>query len=163
MKSHTPEELKQIIIERSYPEPNTGCWLWGFSVNFFGYGILKARQLSPKIVTAHRASYWLFNGPFDLTMHVLHKCDTPCCVNPEHLFLGTHIENIADRTRKGRSAKNSFPGTKSATAKITEEIALQIRSEYSSGFLNQYELAKKYGVNQPSISYVISRKTWKHV
>lgn len=159
MTSNTPEQLKQIIIERSYPEPNTGCWLWGWSVNFFGYGILKARQLSPKIVTAHRASYWLFNGEFDLGLSVLHKCDTPCCVNPAHLFLGTQLDNIRDRTLKGRTKNPVFYGSDCNHSKLNESKVLEIRASN----INQYELAKIYGVTQSNINAIQKRKSWKHI
>lgn len=159
MKSNTPEQLKQIIIERSYPEPNTGCWLWGYSVNAFGYGILKARQLSPKIVTAHRASYWLFKEPFDLKMQVLHKCDTPACVNPEHLFIGTHQDNMTDRKVKGRTKNPVFYGSDCKHSKLREYDILDIRASGA----NQYELAKKYSVSQSNIAAIKSRKSWKHI
>lgn len=80
-------------FDRQYEaEPNTGCWLWTGAFLASGYGVLKA----------HRASVLLHHGPFDDALWVLHKCDTPACVNPDHLFLGTALDNARDRVRKGR-------------------------------------------------------------
>lgn len=80
------------------PEPNTGCVLWLGHVTD-RYGILKVGTHGVK---AHRFSYERTNGPIPDRMCVLHRCDTPLCVNPAHLFLGTQHENVLDRERKGR-------------------------------------------------------------
>jgi hypothetical protein len=86
-------------------EPNTGCWLWSGAVDKRGYGNLSRKGCSR---AAHRASWEIHRGPIplicgDQRMCVCHHCDTPPCVNPDHLFLGTHVENMLDRERKKRS------------------------------------------------------------
>ena len=89
-----------IIASRSIPEPNTGCWLWLFGVNEHGYGRM---HFNGKNRHAHRVCYEIENGPIPPGMVVMHKCDVPCCVNPDHLSVGTQLENIEDCRRKGRS------------------------------------------------------------
>lgn len=84
----------------SVPEPNTGCLLW-LGHSFDRYGVLRVRG---KYMRAHRFAYERINGPIGAGLCVLHRCDTPMCVNPEHLFLGTQKDNMLDRERKGRGS-----------------------------------------------------------
>jgi hypothetical protein len=86
------------------PEPNTGCHLWMGRVNHAGYGTTRR---GGKCVRVHRATWEMVRGLIPEGMHVLHRCDTPSCANVEHLFLGTHAENMADRDRKGRNGHAS--------------------------------------------------------
>ena len=86
--------------DRAFFEPNTGCWLWD-GRDIKGYG---AVSVANKSKLAHRVSYEYHKGPIPDGMFVLHKCDMPLCINPEHLFLGTHAENMADMKRKGRGS-----------------------------------------------------------
>lgn len=102
--SMTPNQLnsqltKQRFMSRVSPEALTGCWLWTGAMQH-GYGKIRVVM---KDVRAHRASWEIHNGPIPDGMCVLHKCDTPLCVNPAHLFLGTQQENIADKQSKGRT------------------------------------------------------------
>src|SRR6266702_3817658 len=90
----------QKIIERNCcPEPNSGCWLWTGSVNTWGYGRLGQNRVERQ---AHRLSYLAFSGPIASNRKILHKCDVPCCVNPDHLFIGTLSDNVQDCLSKGR-------------------------------------------------------------
>jgi hypothetical protein len=85
------------------PEPTSGCWLWTGALGMDGYGIrvhLHGEERKPR--RAHRASWEIFRGPIPDGLWVLHRCDNPPCVNPDHLFLGTQTDNIRDAVRKGR-------------------------------------------------------------
>jgi hypothetical protein len=92
--------LERRLMEQSIPEPNSGCWLFtGTLVG--GYGRIAENKYVRTL--AHRASYRVFKAEIPNGMDVLHKCDNPCCINPDHLSVGTHVENMADMVRKGRS------------------------------------------------------------
>lgn len=138
--------LAQRIERLSIPEPNTGCWFWiGSDAN--GYGKLK---IDGRFITAHRVSFEAFNGPVN-GMQVLHRCDQPLCVNPEHLFLGSRADNMADMSRKGRSRPPRIG------RRLTSTIAAQIRADASTRSV----AARKFGVSQKTISQIRSGETWK--
>lgn len=84
------------------PVPESGCWLWQGAANMKGYGTLYINGVRKM---AHRYSYELFRGPIGEGLFACHKCDTPACCNPDHLFLGTNRDNTQDMFRKGRSAR----------------------------------------------------------
>jgi hypothetical protein len=97
--------LEERIFESSVPEPNSGCWIWMKTLSNAGYGAMTVSKGVTK--SAHRMSYSVFKGPITNGLLVLHKCDIPCCVNPDHLFLGTHSDNTQDMIKKGRQRKFS--------------------------------------------------------
>lgn len=147
------------MMEQVFPEPNTGCWLWSGKVNHNGYGAV-AKFLPDKILRgAHRVSYYLHNGIFDYSLHVCHKCDTPSCVNPDHLFLATKLENTMDMVRKGRASK----GENCPNHKLTESNVIDIRKLYSDGGHTIRSIAPIFGVDYSTIFNIVKRKTWKHV
>lgn len=162
MRKIPKEELLTKLIDKTYPEPNTGCWLWSGMLNVSGYGIMKASSL-PQFKTAltHRISYFLHKGDFNYNLHVLHTCDNPSCVNPYHLFLGTHQDNMDDRKRKNRTNRIAPKGSQCGRSKVNENIVHKIRALYPT--LTQYEIAEAFNLNQATVSYIISRKTWKHI
>jgi hypothetical protein len=130
--------------DRYMPEPNTGCWLWIGGWDSDGYGMIG------KKTKAHRYSYETFVGPIPEGLHVCHKCDTPCCVNPQHLFVGTHAENHRDCARKGRSAR----------AKITWAQAAEMRRLYATGEYSQRELGLMFGIGVTAARNCINGETW---
>jgi len=107
---------------------------------------------------AHRLAYTQAFGPVPARMEVLHTCDNPPCVNPEHLFLGTQADNMADMSQKGRRTRGSTHGM----AKLTEADVVQIRALASSGETLS-ALASRFGVHFGTISKVVIRRSWRHV
>lgn len=92
--------LRERLEKHTLPEPMSGCWLWdGNSYHEFGYGLVSYKG---KQYATSRLAWMAYRGPITKGMHVLHKCDNPTCLNPDHLFLGTHQDNVADMIRKGR-------------------------------------------------------------
>lgn len=137
-------------------DAETGCLLWQGGMAGPGYGTLyhKGRHRY-----AHRLAWELTFGPIPAGMHVLHKCDRPLCVNPDHLFLGTHQENMADRERKRRSAR----GERHGRAKLSKRQVRAIRREYAAGGVTLRELAEEYGVTPAHISAIGRGKAWAHL
>jgi len=138
----------------SIPEPNSGCWLWSKGVNACGYGVLGVNGRS---TLAHRFSYELHYGEIPEGFYVLHRCDVPCCVNPDHLYLGTQFDNMRDMETRGRSKHPS--GEDHGRAKLTESDVITIRaSEQSWG-----SLSKQFGVSKHVVGLVKRNRIWKHV
>lgn len=148
--------------EKYIPVPESGCWLWTACTNKDGYG---AFRFNDRNNLAHRASYEIQTGPIPEGAHVLHKCDNPSCVNPDHLFLGSHQDNMDDMKNKGRSARGQSinAGHKNPSARLTRADVLAIISRYKSGEAKQVELAYEYGVNPEHISNICRGKAWRGV
>jgi hypothetical protein len=106
MEHLTPAQRADALARfeaKFIPEPNSGCWLWTGGTSGYGYGHFSLPVRGCR--TAHRAAWTLYRGQIPAGLHVLHKCDVRCCVNPSHLFLGTHSDNMRDMVRKGRWSK----------------------------------------------------------
>lgn len=146
------------FMSQVYPEPNTGCWLWGGRHDEKGYGRLSHTL---KFQVAHRMSFFIHNGEFDKKMHVLHKCDTPACVNPDHLYLGDQKQNNIDRDTRGR--QKTTRGSAHKLAKIYEHDVILIRKFHDPKKFPSRKLARIFGVDQKIIMNVIQRKAWRHV
>jgi hypothetical protein len=130
------------------PEPNTGCHLWmGFGV-WNGYGCFAVDSYP---VRAHRLAYEFYRGPVPDGMHVLHTCDVRCCVNPDHLFLGTNADNVDDKVEKDRQSKNRI-----CYQKITYEQALAIRKEKGT----QEAIGLRYGIGRSQVRRIQVGESW---
>ena len=135
----------------------TECWNWtGYFVGN-RYGRIK---LNGKVHRAHRMSWIIHNGEIPTGMCVLHKCDNPSCVNPDHLFIGTRADNMADMDAKGRRA--NFKGANNGNSKLTEAKVREIRMWSELGYL-QKRIATAYGVSKVNVSAIKHRRSWKHV
>ena len=136
---------------------NTKCWTWNAPLDKDGYGRIRPGGIR-KFWRAHRASWFLHNGPIPEGLHVLHKCDNPPCVNPNHLFLGTISDNAIDMIKKGRA--NHHKGESHYKSKITIEQANQIREMYKKGNIFQKDIAKIFNITQTRISEIIRNKAY---
>lgn len=137
------------------------CWLWtaGTRGKKTKYGAIKVKG---KVIDAHRVSYLLYKGDIPDNLYVCHSCDVRLCVNPDHLFLGTHLENIQDAVTKNRykgngKHKNKARGEKHGSAKLTQEKVNEIRASSFSA----RELSKIYGLGIRSIYKILNYETWK--
>ncbi len=139
----------------------TGCWEWLGSRSQYGYGIIQQRRLR---FHAHRVSWAMHFGDIPNGMYVCHHCDNPACVRPDHLFLGTHQDNMADKISKGRATGGSRPGEMHPLSKLTDEAVRVIRAEYTPGKRGHgAAAAKRFGVSISAIYLVLRNKSWRHI
>jgi hypothetical protein len=149
----TRKTMLDRFMAKVSPEPNTGCWLWTASVNKGGYGLFGIA--TSRCAKAHRVAWQLFRGAIPDGRFVCHTCDTPACVNPDHLYLGTHADNMADCINKKR---HTF-GRQHVSAKLTEDDVPLIRNSTRS----LADLSAEFGVTPQAIWAVKIKRTWKHV
>lgn len=150
--------LQEFFDARHQVAPS-GCWMWTGKVGrSFGYGEIR-RKRGTKTMKAHRVSYELYKGPIPDEMCVCHTCDVPLCVNPAHLWLGTREDNNKDKTAKGRNVFIPRRGEGSATSKLTEKQALDIKADLRT----QSKIAKDYGISQCAVSDIKTGRRWKHL
>jgi hypothetical protein len=140
--------------DRIIPEPNSGCLLWiGASVN--GYGCFKERGKSR---FAHRCSFIATHGAIPAEQPVIrHRCDTPSCVNPDHLVCGTHADNMRDRSERRRPCK---PRARRSGAMITPQVVASIRRESVSGVAVS-KLMERFNVARSTVYAIIKGSRWK--
>lgn len=164
------------------------CWPWTGARHVRGYGSF---GFGGRLHYANRISFRLYNGPIPDGMYSCHKCDSPCCVNPRHLWAGTHLQNMQDRERKGRgnqptgdrnwtrkhpervprgkdAPRSKYPerypvGEKCKNAKIDTPKLIQIRSLLTDGKMQQREIAAMFGISQTTVWRIKIGITWKHV
>jgi hypothetical protein len=137
-----------------------GCWEWQGCRNVEGgYGVIRFG----KHLLTHRVSWELHNGQIPDGLCVLHHCDNPACVRPDHLFLGTHQENMDDKSRKGRnSPPAAMKGEEHENAKLRDGDIPLIRRAVAIGF-RQKDVAAAYGVAQSLVSRIATGGSWGHI
>lgn len=149
------------------------CWLWAASKNNWGYGQF---NMNGKMQRSHRVSYELFIGEIPDGLFVCHSCDTPACVNPDHLWIGSHADNTRDKMKKGRhvsavgekhwsrTQSEKVPrGEEHSNSKLTETQVLKIREKYATGKYSHRGLGKEFDVDSATIGRIIRRTQWKHL
>jgi hypothetical protein len=133
------------------------CWPWTASLFHDGYGEF---GLNGKVVRAHRYSYELAHGQIPDNQLVLHSCDNPPCVNPNHLFLGDDLVNSHDMFSKGREKR--LPGILNGNSVLDDATVIEIRHLSDSG-MKGTEIASIIGVHKNTVYNVLNNKYWKHV
>jgi hypothetical protein len=146
-----------------YVEPlmdDRGCWEWGGARNEHGYGQTAIKHYLQ--MKAHRLSWMIHHSIIADEVCVLHKCDNPPCVNPDHLFIGTKKDNMQDCSRKGRVRYILRRGESNECAKLTDKKVAEARRLYASGD-SLRSVAQRYGVNSKTMSRAIHGLQWAHV
>jgi hypothetical protein len=149
------------VAERfwSKVDKSGSCWLWTRKKSKGGYGMFRPGG-SREHCGAHRMSWILEHGPIPSGLCVLHRCDVRSCVRPDHLFLGTLQDNIADMVGKGR--QRSLVGSAHPNSKLTEEQVVAIRRQKHNGATYD-QLEKLFGVSRYCLHQVVNLRGWKHV
>lgn len=156
-------------------EKTEGCWLWRAATDSKGYGRFSvgpshkpdgSRRNS--MVAAHRASYEHANGPIPEGpgFHgycVLHRCDNPACVRPDHLFLGTNADNVRDMDSKGRRVNAQHRGEDHANARLREADVLRIYAEAMARTRPQHAIARDFGVCLATVNHIKTGRLWAHL
>lgn len=141
---------RERLFAKAKPD-KSGCLLWCASVDSRGYGHL---GVDGKTVRAHRLAWEMEHGPIPDGQHVLHKCDVRTCINVDHLFLGTHAENMRDMFRKGR--RPAPRGERNGSAKIDSAVAAAIRGDKRI----YREVALSFGVSPTQVGRIKRGESW---
>lgn len=157
-----PEVILQRFLTRIFK--TDFCWLYNGPRTKLQYGLFRIGGRKGKSVYAHRYSFEIHCGPIPEGLCVLHHCDNPPCVNPDHLFLGTKHQNSLDMVAKGRaSRKVTVFGEKHHSAKLSNSDVRAIREKYVFRKNSSRKLATLYGVSKTMILNIVRSKNWKHI
>lgn len=151
------------------------CWKWLGAKDEKGYGRFSvggshkpdgSRRNS--MVAAHRFSYEAHVGPIpkssgNVRMCVLHRCDNPACVRPDHLFVGTDLDNVRDMDRKGRRVNAQLRGSSHHAAVLTEEKVLEIVRLHRVHGITQAQLSRDFGVCTSTVNHIFTGRLWRHL
>lgn len=144
-------------FENQIDKIENGCWLWIGEIAVPGdHGILR---IGGQILSAYRLSYEIYTGEIPKGLCVCHSCDVRACVKPDHLWLGTHAENMADASRKNRM----HPGEQSVQSKLKTEQVIEIINLYKTNNYSQEQLGEMFGVEKTQVHQIITGKGWKHL
>jgi hypothetical protein len=148
--TNTPEMMWRYVAVADADD----CWLWQGSTDM-RYGTFR---IGRKMVKAHRLAYEQTHGPIPRGYEVCHRCDTTLCVNPQHLFIGTHADNMRDRNEKGRLAY----GERMGIARLKDADVRRIRQLAAEGTL-QREIASLFGIDSGHVSKIVNRRAWRRL
>ncbi|RUR52748.1 HNH endonuclease [Vreelandella populi] len=149
----------QRFHQKYIKDEASGCWLWQYAKSNGGYGSVK---VGGNRESAHRVSYFLHKGPIPHNRIVCHECDVRDCVNPDHLFLGTHMDNTQDMINKGRQRYVGQKGAKNPRAVLTEKKVCEIIKLIAKGMTNR-AIANRFGVSHGAISLIRLGKCWPDI
>jgi hypothetical protein len=158
-KKFTPAQRLAAFLSR-IEKRGDGCWIHKGATDKWGYTHL---GVEGKRVQAHRYAYEVYIGPIPAGKLIMHTCDVPACVNPDHLRIGTDAENVADMYAKDRDQSR---GDRNLHAKLTEAQAKAILALKDSGYFKRgvaRALAEEHGVGIGTIHAIWRRHTWKHI
>ena len=153
--------LAEKVGPERYKIVPSGCWEWKLYKNPLGYGVVSfGKRGQPKRITgAHRLSWIVYRGSIPDGLCVLHKCDNPSCINPDHLFLGTNADNMRDMAAKGRT--RVLRGQQVGTAKLFPRQVRKIKQLF--GILNDCQIARAFEVSDSLIWNIRKGISWRHV
>lgn len=142
--------------------PDLGaCWTWKGTLSERGYGLLARPGHAAGHTGAHRFSWELHNGPIPEGMEICHRCDNPSCVRPDHLFVGSHADNMADAVEKRRMRNPGSPGSWNGNARLTDDLVRQIRHRCTE--TTQRQVALEFGISQSMVGNIVRRINWTHL
>lgn len=142
------------------------CWIWKAAryrhgpKNNLHYGKF---GIDGKTHRTHRVSWEINHGAPPSGAMVLHKCDVALCVRPDHLYLGTQLDNVRDCIQRGRDRRNPIRGARHVNAKLSESDVRAIRRRYAAGGVTKTALGIEFGVSRRLIGHIICRKQWRHL
>lgn len=157
--THRTTDIQTRFWRYVGPPDENGCHLWTGARAKAGYGRIGTGGHRGGHVGSHRIAWEIANGPIPDGLWVLHKCDNPPCVNPDHLFLGTLADNQADMRAKGRHIK----GEACTRSALTPSLVIEVRRLHRSEGMKHVDIARHLGVSAQAIRNVLSGKTWKHI
>lgn len=152
-------ELENKLMSNLYIQRN-GCWIYKGTWDDYGYGQLGYNGTRDRV---HVISFKCFKGCIPKGMYVCHTCDEPPCFNPDHLYLGTHYDNIQDMWKSGRGVTPDTVGSQNGSAFLCEEEVLEIRRLYAMNHYSQTHLGVLFKVDNSTIWKIVHRKKWTHI
>jgi hypothetical protein len=166
---------KELLRFMAKVQRGDGCWLWTAAKDSKGYGRFSlGGSHTPEgkrrnsMVAAHRFSYESVHGPIPSGpgFHgycVLHRCDNPSCVRPDHLFLGTNKDNVQDMDRKGRRVNAQKRGNEHPNARLTPEKVARIYQMACAREKPQWRIAQEFGVCLATVNHIKTGRLWAHL
>jgi hypothetical protein len=147
-------------------ENTDDCWEW--QAGRTGPNSYGKFRYQGKVYDAHRFVYEMLNGPInDSKLFVCHKCNNRGCVNPNHLYLGTSKDNVADMWKAGNAydLKNArkVRGSENGQTNLTEDFVIQLRDDYKAGRIKYAAARNKYGIAKTTFYRIVRRENWKHI
>jgi hypothetical protein len=155
-RQHLPADVSNKAVSRFWNQTvqSGDCIVWTGYIPKNGYPVFKAG----KVIRCNRYAYLISKGEIPAGLFVCHTCDNPSCVNPDHLFLGTPLDNMKDKVNKGRQSK----GDEWSVSKVNEKQVVEIR-ELHRKKTKISDIAERYGLSRPGVQCIIYRRCWNHV